>query len=334
MSAFKKPLLERAPFGGPQLGILDTNTIFNDLIYQLRHERGDGLMVRSAREGALRLLASSHVYKEVYRRVPTQERRGFSAEQILALFEHSYLPQIRFVDVGGMSPDPRVLAVGDADPDDLPTAQLALLIAPCHVYTDDPDLTEAGFGNERNWLSLIRSAERTMQVDRTFLVAAELTKWGWRKVRPWLERNVREAGPVEVMLGGALGLAILTALRPAGQARLDQAVSGSGRFLAGAGELTARAGLGLAGERARHSGYLAGSLVPAQLMPTLEQQLARKLALEGPIETGELSAALSVEVGKVEALLSSRSCFVCERSGWSLGRRLLGEPHRRSASAG
>jgi hypothetical protein len=131
MSAPRKSLLERAPFGGPQLGILDTNTIFNDLNYQLRQGRDEGVMVQSARDGALRLLASSHVYREVYGSVLTQERRGFSIAQILALFERSYLPQIRFAETGGTPTNPRALVVGDADPDDLPTAQLALLVAPC-----------------------------------------------------------------------------------------------------------------------------------------------------------------------------------------------------------
>lgn len=326
MSTPQKSLLERAPFGGPQLGVLDTNTIFNDLIYQLRHERDEGLMVQSSREGAIRLLASSHVYGEVYERVPTQERRGFPAEQILALFERSYLPHIHFVDIGGMPPDSRTLAVSNTDPDDLPTAQLALLIAPCHVYTDDPDLTEAGFGYKRNWLPLIRSAEKTMQVDRAFLVAAELTKLGWHKLRPWFKKNLREIGPGEAMIGTALGLAILMALPPAGQARLDQMISGGGRFLAGAGELTASAGLGLAGERVRHLGYLAESAVAPQSAPTLEQRLARKLALDGPIETRKLCAVLSAEVVEVEALLTSRSCFVVGRSGWSLGHRYLASP--------
>jgi hypothetical protein len=110
------------------------------------------------------------------------------------------------------------------------------------------------------------------------------------------------------------------ALPPAGQARLDQMICGGGRFLAGAGELTASAGLGLAGERARHLGYLAESAVAPQSAPTLEQRLARKLALDGPIETRELCAVLSAEVVEVEALLTSRSCFVVGRSGWSLGR--------------
>ena len=55
-------------------------------------------MLTSSRAGAIRLFASSHVFEEVYRRAPTQERRGFTAEQMLTLFESRYLPEISFVE--------------------------------------------------------------------------------------------------------------------------------------------------------------------------------------------------------------------------------------------
>lgn len=316
--------LERAPLGGPQLGILDTNTIFNDLIYQLRQGREEGKMLTSARVGAVRLFASSHIFEEVYKRAPEQGRRGFATEQMLDLFERRYLPRICFVDVTGLQPEARALAVRDADPDDLPTAQLALLLAPCHVFTDDRDLTEAGFGQERNWLSLIRSAERTMQVDQTVLVIAELAKWGWRKLAPWVNRQPRETGPGEVILGAAIGMLAFSVLPAAGQVRLGQAIDAGERFIAGAGEIGASAGLGLLGERARQSGYLLESLVLAEKAPSLEARVARALALQGPLGVEELSEIARSSHGEVEALLAALPCFVRETSGWCLGTRLLG----------
>lgn len=290
-----RSLLRWAPFGGPQLGLLDTNTIFNDVVYQLRHERQTGAMVASSRAGAIRLFASSHVYGEVYRRAPTQERRGFSATQVLELFEERYLPQIRFVDVEGLPSGARARAVEAADPDDLPTAQLALALAPCHVYTDDPDLTEAGFGRERNWLGLIRSAERAMQVDQTMLLLAELARWGWRKVAPWIDRQIRETGPAEVMLGGTIGLLVLSALPAAGQARLGEAIEAGERFLAGAGEIGA---------------------------PSIEGVLARELASKGPLRVAELAQTSGVTIEEVATTLNRLPCFVAEPSGWVLGRHL------------
>jgi hypothetical protein len=326
--------LERAPLGGPQLGILDTNTIFNDVIYQLRHGREEGAMIGSARAGAVGLLASSHVYGEVHRRAPSQERRGFSTGQILGLFERRYLPHIRFVDVAGLPLGARATAVLEADPDDLPTAQLALTLAPCHVYTDDPDLTDAGFGQQRNWLRLIHSSDRAMKVDQSALLLAELVRWGWRRAAPWTERQLREIGPMEVLLGGAIGLLVLSALPASGLARLERTIEAGERFIAGAGELGASAGLGLLGERARQTGYLAQSLVPADPAPGIEARLARELAARGPLGLVDLSAAAATTREEAEPILARLPCFVSEGSGWQLGRRLQPRPRRQVSSSG
>lgn len=316
-------LLDRAPLGGPGLEILDTNTIFNDLIYQLRHQREVGLLIRSAREGVLRLFATSKVLEEVRERAVTQERRGVSAAALLELFERCYLPEIRFVDISGVPVGPRVLPVGEADPDDLPTAQLALLLAPCHVYTDDSHLTEAGFGEARNWLSLAQSAERAMQLDQTMLLVAELIEWAYGKAKPWIKRNVRELGMADVLLGLGIGLLVLMVLPPAGHAKLDQAIRDGRRVLAKTSELTAGTGIGLLAERGRHQEYLASALVKAESTPTLEQRVARELALRGPLQVAELSVAIEIEVAEVDAVLKSRRCFVYDQQGWWLGRRLV-----------
>jgi hypothetical protein len=323
MSGAEESILARAPFGGPQLGILDTNTIFNDLVYQLRRGREEGAMVSSARAGAVRLFASAHVYEEVYERAPTQERRGICPAELIGLFERRYLPQIRFVDVEGLPSGARALAVEDADPDDLPTARLALALAPCHVYTDDPDLTEAGFGTERNWLRLIRSSERAMHVDQTALITAELAKWGWRKLAPWLERRLRETGPMDVVLGAAIGVLILSVVPAGGMARLERSIDAGGRFLAGAGELGASAGLGLLGERARQTGYLSEHLVAGEPSPTEEARLARELASSGPLGLEELAATLARPAADLHAMLVRLPCFSAGPSGWQVGRRLL-----------
>jgi hypothetical protein len=44
--------------------------------------------------------------------------------------------------------DPRLRGVL-ADPDDLPTAALALLVAPAVVFSDDHDLVDNGFAGQR-----------------------------------------------------------------------------------------------------------------------------------------------------------------------------------------
>jgi hypothetical protein len=167
-----------------------------------------------------------------------------------------------------------------------------------------------------------------MQVDRTMLVMVELTKWAWRKLRPWAERNFRELRPADMLIGGALGFTLLAVLPPAGHAKLEQALSGGGRLLAGVGEVTTSTGLGLLGERARHGGYLAQTAVTAEATPTLEQQMARMLALRGPLQPSELCATLGTDAAPVDAMLQSRACFFQDQHGWWLGQR-LGFPDRR-----
>jgi hypothetical protein len=278
-------------------------------------------LLRAAREGAVKLFAASHVLEEVREKAPTQERRGVDAGEMLELFERTYLPEVRFVDVSGIGIARRAVAVAEADPDDLATAQLALLLAPCHVYTDDPDLIDAGFGQGRNWLGLVQSAQRAMEVDRAALMIAELAKAAWGRTKPWLARNARESTAGEVLVGVGIGFALLMLLPPVAQARLGDAIAGGGRVLAGAGELTASAGVGLLGERARHGGYLARTAVAPDPAPTLEQKIARELALGEGLSAPHLAASLGISVGALESTLHSFDCFVYEGRGWWLGRR-------------
>jgi hypothetical protein len=194
-------------------------------------------------------------------------------------------------------------------------------LAPCHVYTDDPDLTEAGFGQERNRLGLVRSSERAMQVDQTMPVLAELGRWGWRKVSPWLDRQIRETGVAEVALGATIGVLVLCALPAAGHARLGQAIDVGEKLLVGAGEVGASAGLGLLGERARQSGNRVESLVPAE-PASIEGSLARELASRGPLSLRDLVGSVQYAECEVEAALERLPCFVAGPSRWNLGRLL------------
>ena len=89
-----------------------------------------------------------------------------------ARFETNYLPYLRFVtvDVADIV-DPQVLAI--PDPDDVPTGQLATLVAPCVVFSEDKHLREPSLAPE-DWravaacaIDLIEAAAKQYELMQT-----------------------------------------------------------------------------------------------------------------------------------------------------------------------
>jgi hypothetical protein len=128
------------------LGIVDANAVMSSVDNDCR--RGDlwqSRLLRMADGGTARLYAPDHVYGEIYQRMPRIAKTSPVALDVLRLrFEERYLPAMRFVDVDMSSvTDPQVLAITDLD--DAPTGQLAKLIAPCVVFSEDKHLRKPGF---------------------------------------------------------------------------------------------------------------------------------------------------------------------------------------------
>jgi hypothetical protein len=140
------------PYGNARhqtVGIVDANAILASVDNDCRNGWTSWLL-RSTAFNSTTLFAADHVYTEVYRRLP--RIAGFSPvplADLRARFETEYLPVMRFVT---MSPEdeshPQVLEI--TDPDDRPTGQLALLIAPVIVYSEDKALRRPGFA-PANW---------------------------------------------------------------------------------------------------------------------------------------------------------------------------------------
>lgn len=77
-------------------------------------------------------------------------------EVLRARFEANYLPRLRFVTVSTADVvDPQVLAI--SDPDDVPTGQLAKLVAPCIVFSEDRHLRQPGLAPE-DWRAVTACA--------------------------------------------------------------------------------------------------------------------------------------------------------------------------------
>ncbi len=132
------------------IGIVDANAILSSVDNDCR-TGWDSRLIRSTLFGSTALFAPDHVYREIYENLPNFVSNVVSLEDLRDRFETEYLPILRFVTVS--MPEqmhPQVLAITDLD--DRPTGQLAQLIAPVIVYTDDKDLINPGFA-KREWRS-------------------------------------------------------------------------------------------------------------------------------------------------------------------------------------
>jgi predicted nucleic acid-binding protein len=131
------------------IAITDTNALFSSIVHDSRTGRRSRLLKMTA-SGTSVLYAPDHVYDEVYEHLPDiSEASGRPVSHLRAQFEEHYLPILRFVTVADEQiTDPQVLAI--SDPDDVPTGQLAKLISPCIVFSDDKHLRKPGFA-VANW---------------------------------------------------------------------------------------------------------------------------------------------------------------------------------------
>jgi hypothetical protein len=159
------------PGGRRFLGVADANAVLSCVGNDCRkgaHWRSG--LLRMTVGGAATLYASDHVYGEIYEHLPNIS--GWSKVPVNVLrerFEANYLPALRFVTVDASEiTDPQVLMI--TDPDDVPSGQLAKLIAPCVVFSEDRHLRKPGLAPEE-WraiaefgVDLIRSRGEALQL--------------------------------------------------------------------------------------------------------------------------------------------------------------------------
>lgn len=127
------------------LGVVDANAILSSVANDCQQGPGwKSRLLRMTDSGSAVLYAPDHIYGEVYEHLPRMA--WFSRvplEVLRARFEAEYLPTMRYVTVDTTAiVDPQVLAI--TDPDDVPTGQLAKLIAPCVVFSEDKHLRRPG----------------------------------------------------------------------------------------------------------------------------------------------------------------------------------------------
>jgi predicted nucleic acid-binding protein len=172
------------------------------------------LLMETVEVGTIRPFCTTQVKDEVEEHLERIcKQRQIDPALAWELWDIGYLPQLWVTSLPpGTVIDPRVEAVRAEDHDDLPTAELALLLA-ATVLSDDPHLIRSGIAKP-NWLSLAIHGRRASRADQQMYYAGistvgvgrlgvEAIKLAWRY-------------PVV-----AAGLAGLTALAIAGSRAVD-----------------------------------------------------------------------------------------------------------------
>ena len=304
--------------------IADANALIADA---MRRTRGlFNILPFLAERGLIRLLTSEHIDEKVYAKLP--EACGNAHVDLAAAvraYEAVHRPLLRLVDVGElMLDDERVGRVQLADLEDVPVAQLGVLLAPSLVLTRDPHLLDAGIG-ERDWADALVVMKELIELEEMMWGSAQAMVLTGRLAAPGVTEFVRFLGRSEVALGITIGLAIAIGwelrrdFRTA-PARLKERVAPAAERV--------MLGLSYVFEQRNSIGQrVDGMLVAPCELETLEAALARILVqASAPLPAAEVHARLpydwrqTVEVGDVMSALRSQSPFRLARGrGWELG---------------
>jgi hypothetical protein len=180
------------------------------------------------------LFAAEHVLGEMDRDLPGfADDRGVDPTVAVVRWHTMYRPHITVVTVPEIwgEGDDRVTRVANRHAVDLPTARLAVALAPCHGLIEDPDLTDNGFGDP-NCLPLAHASANQAEMELVgtavhvpAVVAVELAKavsrafsrlpdWAQAAVLLaalagvyWWERNgkaIRQIGRASELVGKAV----------------------------------------------------------------------------------------------------------------------------------
>jgi len=242
-----------------------------------------------------------------------------------ARFEANYLPVLRFVAVDTADVvDPQVLAI--TDPDDVPTGQLAKLVGPCVVFSEDRHLRKPGLAPE-DWraitgfaVDLIEAAGKQQEVARAtnglsipVSGAIELFKFAGRRtgVSPWVIAGVAGAG-IAIFL------------------KSPERRKAAGKYVAPVFDAVSKELNGAALQEQRGLQGLREVMLPAPAQPSVKQQIGIILARQRePLLAREVQEHMLVHlrselvptVAEVRSMLKDGSEFVQpERYRWQFGR--------------
>lgn len=156
----------------PRPVVVDANRLYHDLLPACRGDRR-GVLVTAANYGGLRLFCERHVIEEVYEHAARWADSGkIDRAVFLGRWTREYLPLLRVVDVpaGLLTAEEsgRIEVLrsselkGFGDPDDVPTATLAIVLS-AFLLSEDKAPVRAAYGHgvdlaeREKWLAVLKA---------------------------------------------------------------------------------------------------------------------------------------------------------------------------------
>lgn len=306
--------------------VADANALIAD---SMRRTRGlFSIMPVLAQRRVITLVTAEHIDAKVYERLPEAcTNAHVDLAEATATYETVYRPLLRLVAAGElMLHDNRVNEVALADEEDVPVAQLAVLLAPSLVLTQDSDLLDAGIG-VKEWADALILLKEFSEVDQMMWKAADGAALGSAIIEVGVSEFVKLLRRSEVAFGITLGVSLAFAymyrhkLRDA-PAKLKQRSTPAFN--------KAMVGMANAFERWDAADRRAGAtLVAPEAEESLEALAARVLLqCEQPIGGTAVHSQLPYEwrenasVDEVMTVLREQPPFELVRGrGWMLGHR-------------
>ncbi len=120
------------------------------------------------------LYLSRHIVEEVERDLPRRAKPGDDIELAYHRLRTLYLSRARIIDVppGWALTDPRVQALAQRHPTDLPAAQLAVTIGGCFLLSEDRDLYDIPQLGFSAWLNVTHAAANETEAQTIFVTAS------------------------------------------------------------------------------------------------------------------------------------------------------------------
>jgi hypothetical protein len=324
-------------------GILDTNVVLNNIACDVRtYPRPTAIRLLVAL-GVLRPYVGPHVIGEVEEHLDRYmlERR-LNPVFARSIWEREYRPRLWVCDPGVLwRQDSRVATLAARDPDDLPTAQLAILLGQ-KALSEDPDLTEYGLASGEPWLKLVfatGSVARGETVDLGVMIGASISMQAvGDAARAARQLAATPRGEWTLVVLGAglalvvLGVFVLRHLHEPSRRWIDENTRRGVHLLVSGGKVAIGAYATVSISRMHGEVDLRVGVVAEAHSPSPIQRAARMLAMaEAPISTRDVAAVLwgykrvpRAALQRSRALLESTPAFVeVAQDRWQLGRLAL-----------
>jgi predicted nucleic acid-binding protein len=207
--------------------VVDANILRNDILYACRTGQRT-VLVTAANAGHLRLFCAEHVYQEVIEHSGEWTAGGqVTRADFLRRWLLEYLPLIRVVPIGEghlawLSPAElgrvRHLAQPCQDPDDVPSAVLALLLGAFFLSQDAKPLRtvygDTDLSGHSEWVNILKAGGDAGQLGKTFTLAVNLTALAGQGVASSARRIAAATSPWLLVAAG-IGAAWWYMSRPA-----------------------------------------------------------------------------------------------------------------------